>query len=204
MANARATIIDEGQLEAGTTKFFADLEAVRLSPEDMADFSAREILTRIPVRRPKRKEFVRCHPDPTRTVAVSLLFDDGDGEAYFVAPNMRTALADDSKSTLLQLAMTHDGTLIIWPLTIPNDENPRGRSWHESAMIAKELAKRKWIRVFADRSRDGYRVFEAAGKLPEPEWPKDKTFNELLEIAFADKIIMSEDHPIVRKLRGLV
>ena len=47
----------------------------------------------------------------------------------------------------------------------------------------------------------------AEGKLDEPDWEKlldGKTFNELLEIAFADKIILDEDHPIVRSLRGLV
>ena len=50
----------------------------------------------------------------------------------------------------------------------------------------------------------GYRVTEAEGRLSEPEWPKDKSFNKLLTIAFADRIILSEDHPIVRRLRGLV
>jgi hypothetical protein len=29
-------------------------------------------------------------------------------------------------------------------------------------------------------------------------------FNQLLAIAFADKIIMTADHPVVRSLRGLV
>jgi hypothetical protein len=49
----------------------------------------------------------------------------------------------------------------------------------------------------------GYRVRQAEGKLSEPEWPTDKTFGDLLAIAFADRIIMSEDHPVVRALRGL-
>jgi hypothetical protein len=204
MANARTTIIDEGQLEAGTTKFFADLEAVRLSPEDMADFGAREILTRIPVRRPKRREFVRCHPDPAMTVAVLLFIDDDDGEAYYVTANMRSILADEVKPTLLQLSMFKTNTPFIWPLTLPNEDNSLGRSWHESALKAREIAKSRWVKLVPDRTVGGYRVFAAEGKLPEPEWPTDKSFNELLEVAFDGRVITSEDHPLVRKLRGQV
>jgi hypothetical protein len=80
MANTKTTLIEEAHLQTSTTKFFTDLEAIRLSPEDKADVSAREIVARIPVRRPKRGEFVRCHPDPVMTVGVSHV-DDDDGEA---------------------------------------------------------------------------------------------------------------------------
>jgi hypothetical protein len=192
------------QLEPNTTKFFDDLEAIRLSPEDMADFGAREILTRIPVRRPKRREFVRCHPDSAMTLAVPLFVDEDDGEAYYVTPNMRSVLADEVKPTLLQLSMFKPNTPFIWPLTLPSEDNSRGRSWHESALKAREVAKSQWVRLVADRTLGGYRVFAAEGKLSEPGWPMDKTFNELLEVAFDGRVITSEDHPLVRKLRGQV
>ena len=55
----------------------------------------------------------------------------------------------------------------------------------------------------ADKGLGAYRVRQAEGSLSEPRWPT-KTFNELLTIAFADRIIMTEDHPVVRRLRGLV
>jgi hypothetical protein len=191
------------EIEANTAKFFDDLEAVRLSPEDTAGLGAREILTRVPVRRPRKQEFVRCHPDAAMTLAVTLHVDDDDGKAYFVAPSMRGVLADNVKPTLLQLSIMRNGTLFIWPLTIPSAEGGGGRSWHESGLKAKEIAKTQWIRVLPDKTRNGYRVFAAEGTLAEPVWPEDKTFNELLEIAFADRIIMTQDHPVVRKLRGL-
>jgi hypothetical protein len=41
---------------------------------------------------------------------------------------MRGALAEDLKPVLLQLAITRKGVLFIWPLTIPTEENPLGRS----------------------------------------------------------------------------
>jgi hypothetical protein len=196
MANAK--------LETKTTKFFDDLESIRLSSEDLADFSAREILTRIPVRRPKRREFVRCHRDPTMTVAVPLFVDDDDGEVYFVTPSMRGVLADELKPTLLQLSMFKNNTPFIWPLTLPSEDNSRGRSWHESALKAREAAKTQWVRIVPDRTLGGYHVYAAQGQLPEPEWPTDKSFSELLEVAFDGRVITSEDHPLVRKLRGQV
>jgi hypothetical protein len=192
------------EIEANTAKFFDDLEAIRLSPEDTAGLGSKKILTTVPVRRPKKQEYFRCHPDSGMTLTAMLFTNDDDGEAYFVAPNMRSAgaLANSVKPTLLQLTILRAGALIIWPLTLPSVEGGGGRSWHESALKARVLGMTKWIRIVADKSISGYQPFEAEGELPEPEWPTDKTFNELLEIAFADKIIMSEDHPIVRKLLG--
>jgi hypothetical protein len=124
-------------------------------------------------------------------------------DVYFVAPAMRGALAEDLRPVLLQLAIARSGVLFIWPMTIPSDDNPLGRSWHENALKAAEIAKAKWIRIISDKGLNGYRVRAAEGNLAEPEWPTDKTFGELLAIAFADRIIMSADHPVVRALRGL-
>jgi hypothetical protein len=194
------------EAEANTARFFDDLEAIRLSSEETVGLGSKKILTTVPVRRPRKQEFFRSHPDSGMTLAAMLFTDEEDSEAYFVAPDMRSAgiLASTVKPTLLQLAMLRTGQIFIWPLTLPSTEGGGGRSWHESALKAKELSKTKWIRVVADRAISGYQPFAAEGELAEPEWPTDLTFNEILEIAFADKIIFSEDHPAVRKLRGLM
>ena len=189
--------------EENTAKFFDDLEKIRLSPEDTAGLGSTKILTTVPVRKPKKQEFFRCHPDPAMTLTAMLYVDEDDSEAYFVAPNMRGAdiLANQVKPTLLQLTVLRNGTLIIWPLTLPSTDGGGGRSWHESALKAKEIAKTKWLRIAADRSINGYQAYVAEGGLDEPDWKKllaGKTFNELLELAFADKIILSEDHPVGR------
>ena len=60
------------EIEANTAKFFDDLEAIRLSPEDTAGLGSKKILTTVPVRRPKKQEYFRCHPE---------LGDDLDGDA---------------------------------------------------------------------------------------------------------------------------
>jgi hypothetical protein len=193
------------ELKTNTENFFADLEAIRLSPEDTNEIGMREILTRVPVRKPQRLEFFRCHPDRAMSLAVTIFVDrNEEDEVYFVAPAMRGELAEDLKPVLLQLCINRKGVLFIWPLTIPSDENPLGRSWHESARKAAEIGKGCWIRIAADKSLGGYRVRQAEGALSEPEWPTDKSFSDLLTIAFADRIIMTPEHPVVRRVRGLV
>src|ERR1700722_10335964 len=95
------------EIEANTAKFFDDLEALRLSPEDTAGLGSKKILTTVPVRKPRKQEYFRCHPDSAMTLTAMLVTDDDDGEAYFVAPDMRSfgVLADSVKPTLLQLTV---------------------------------------------------------------------------------------------------
>jgi hypothetical protein len=133
------------ELNANTTNFFADLEAIRLSTKDASEIGTREILTRVPVRKPRRGEFFRCHPDPKMSLSVTVYVDqDEQDEVYFVAPAMRGELAEDLRAVLLQLAISRKGVVFVWPLTISSDKNPLGRSWHETARKAAELAKKDW------------------------------------------------------------
>ena len=133
MTENKPKLVESAQLETNTAAFFSDLEAVQLRPEDSADIGTREILTRVPVRRPRRDEFFRCHPDPAMSQAVTIYVDRQEqDDVYFVAPAMRGALAEDLRAVHLQLTISRKGTVFIWPLTLPSADNPLGRSWHES------------------------------------------------------------------------
>jgi hypothetical protein len=191
--------------ELNTSTFFEELENLRLEEgETQGPGVGREILTRVPVRRPGRKEFVQCHPDPGMTVAMALYTDDGDdgdGEAYVVTREMREVFGYDVVPTLLQLSIMRNGTVFIWPLKIPQADGGRGKSWHESAFLARSHAMKQWVKIQSDRSLGGYRVFPPQGTIPDPIWPA-LTFEEILEIALRDRIIKSMDHPIVRKYLG--
>jgi hypothetical protein len=192
--------------EKNTSAFFAELENYRLDETETQGLGVgREILTSVPVRRPGRKEFFRCHPDSRTTLALALFVDDGedgDGETYLVSKDMRETFGEDVTPTLLQLSMLRNGTIILMPLKIPTVDSGRGRRWRESLMLAADIAKTQWIKITSDRGISGYRVFPALGQISEPKWPGDKTFEEYLEIAFRDRIIKSMDHPVVRKYRG--
>ena len=192
------------KLEENTANFFADLEKIRLSPEDAGDVGTTELLSLVPVRKPRKGEFFMTSPDPTMCLAVAIYQDPVESdEVFFVAPSMRGLMAEDLKAVLLQLCISLRGTVFIWPLTLAKEDNARGRSWHESARKAAEAAKTSYVRILPDRDLNGYRIRKAEGSLPKPEWP-DKTFNQLLDIAFSsDRIITSVDHPVMQRLRGL-
>ena len=48
-----------------------------------------------------------------------------------------------------------------------------------------------------------YDVYEATGDLAEPIWP-EISFRDALELAFRKRRIDSDDHPILKSLRGEV
>jgi hypothetical protein len=68
---------------------------------------------------------------------------------------------------------------------------------------AAERAMKKWVRVTSSMSLGAYEIFEASGDLPEPVWP-DISFEEILKIAFRDRVVDRADHPLVQRLQGIV
>ena len=46
-----------------------------------------------------------------------------------------------------------------------------------------------------------YEVWEAIADIPEPDWPK-YTLQKIINIAFRDNYIRTEDHPVLKRLRG--
>ena len=67
-------------------------------------------------------------------------------------------------------------------------------AWHTSAAEAAEKAMRYWVRINADTDLGAYKITVASGAIPDPEWP-NLTFEELLTIAFRDRMVSSLDSP---------
>jgi hypothetical protein len=194
------TVHTESKLAFGANSVFADIEALRLSPGDATLAGTTEILSHVPVRKPNRHEFVRVRPEPEFWFGTGVFEDKEERDTFIVSPSMREALVGEIKPVLLVQTMTRQGVLLLWPLKLPI-EGQRHNSWAETAREAAELAKTKWVRVVADMGLGGYRIYQAEGELSEPAWP-DKPLPEILQIAFRDRVVDSEDHPVVRRLRG--
>ncbi len=180
---------------------FANIDALRLSPADAAG-GMHEVLTHVPLQRPGRQEFFRAHPDPDWHLATSILFDEENfgRDAYIVVPEMRGELLGDARPVLLSSVITRQGVFKFWPLKLPIDDG-RPSPWYESAREALERSKTHWTCLKPDLALGAYRVLQAVGEIPDPVWP-DRPVNELLELAFRDRLIDSVDHPFVRRLRG--
>jgi hypothetical protein len=180
-----------------------DPAALRLDQSYADTVGVKKLLTTVPVRKPNRQDFVRVRPDASyRLTPAAVIEVKDDGEVYLVTPNIAQGLAGEFSTVTLFTTINRQGTLHLWPVKLPAPDG-RHNEWHRSAAEAAERAMRKWVRVTASLSLGAYEIFEASGELPEPVWP-EFSFQEILKIAFRDRIVDRPDHALVQRLQGIV
>lgn len=179
-----------------------DLEKLRL-PQDFQNMpGAKKLWTNIPVRKPNKTEFFRVLDDEKYTIQSAIIELKEEGETYLIDRALLIDLSEFITPVKVVVAVTRMGALMIWPVKLPQ---ARRNAWHDSALQASELAKKKWICIRANMNAGCYDLSEATVKLPEPEFPtKELTFKKMLELAFRDFYVDSLDHPLVRRLSGQV
>ena len=180
-----------------------DPAALRLDQSFADTVGVKRHLMTVPVRKPNRQDFVRVHPDlEYRLTPAAIIEIKEDREVYLVTRNMAQDLPGEFAPATLFTTINRQGVLHLWPVKLPGPDG-KHNEWHRSAAEGAELAMKRWIRLTANMSLGAYEVFEATGDLAEPEWP-EFPFQEILEIAFRDRIVDRADHPLVQRLRGLV
>ena len=177
-----------------------DLESLRVSQDFVKDSGVKKLLTTVPVRKPNRQDFVRVHPDSSYLLDTMLLNLKEERETYLVAPSFRDEIPQELTHTRLALATNRQKVLFLWQLRLPGSSG-KTDAWSMSALEAYEEAKKNWVRISANMSLGAYEIYEALGKLSDPEWP-DESMDEIVRIAFRNSFIDSYDHPVLRRLRG--
>jgi hypothetical protein len=179
-----------------------DPASLRLSQDFASTVGVKKAILTVPVKKPARECYVRTHPSEDYRILTAVIELKEDREIYLVAPSLREELSTEATFSprLLVTSQTRQGVLFIWPIKMPGSDG-RHDDWSRSALEASTMAAEKWVRVVANMHLGAYDTFYATADLPEPTWP-DKTFGELLEIAFKDKYIKTLDHIVLRKLRG--
>jgi hypothetical protein len=181
-----------------------DLEALRVDPS--ADVSTEKILLTVPVRRPKRTEYFRVHPEETFCLDTFVFVrqDSLDRDTYLVAPGLRDQLVGDTHKVRLFTCISKHQVVFLWPARWPDEAaGGAGLSWHKSGFEVAELAKKDWVRMVGNRELGAYEPIRARGELGDPAWPAGKTFRDLLRLAFpADRFIDTPYHPVIRELAG--
>ena len=182
---------------------FDNLSGLRLDQSYADTVGVKKLLTTVPVRKPNRQDFVRVHDDPRyRLTPAAIIEVREDGEVYLLTPEIAQALPGEFSMVTLYTTINRQGTLHIWPVKLPTPDG-RQNEWHRSAAEAAERAMKKWVRVTSSMSLGAYEIFEASGDLPEPGWP-DISFEEILKIAFRERLVDRADHPLVQRLQGIV
>lgn len=179
-----------------------DVGRLTLSQNFLAAAGVKKVLTTVPVRKPSKEWFIRTHPDPQFHINTCVIELKEDSELYLVDPSLWDTLTGESTfgPRALITTINRQNVLFLWPIRLP-DPDGRIDDWNRSALDASQRAKDAWVRVQSNRSLGAYEVYEATGDCGEPKWDVP-SFSALLRIAFKDRFIDTEDHPILRRLRG--
>jgi hypothetical protein len=125
-----------------------------------------------------------------------------DRESYLVSPHLLPDVSGIAAPVSLRLAINRAGVLFLWPLRLPGADG-RSNVWHESALEAADLAVNRWISMRANMSLGAYDIYKGAETLSDPQWP-DKSIEDILNVAFRGRVIENAEHPVIKRLQGLV
>jgi len=159
-------------------------------------------ITRVPVGRPDSQLWFHVNPDSAFTVDVALLDLRNERETYIVDPALAIEVPTEVVTKRLYQYVTRQGDVGIWAIKLPD---PEGRidSYNESAMLAVETARQRWIRLVSNQRVKCYESLVTNRNYGEPDFGS-LSLRDLLAIAFRGKVIDSINHPVLRRLRGEV
>jgi hypothetical protein len=197
----RLSIVTEKEEGAAPDPF--NLEALRLPPSYEMDAGVCLQLTSVSVRRPKRQEWIRVHPDSEYCVDVALIKMDDDGAFYLVHPNVLPVIEHETVGYTIYATVNKSNIPFLWPVSRPREADRRPNEWVRSAHVAAAQARTQWVRVASNNERGAYDIYNTQAQLSDPVWP-EKTIIELLKLAFqtTGRYIETLDHPVVKLLQG--
>jgi hypothetical protein len=177
-----------------------DPEALRLGQSFTETAGVKKLVTTVPVRKPQPQDFVRTHLDSAYRLTAAIIELKDERENYLLTPTIARELPGEFSPVTLVTAINRQGVVFLWPVRLPAPDG-RQLEWFRSAAEAAEVAQRRWIRIRANMSLGAYEISEAEGSIPDPEWPTI-SFQELLSVAFRDRLVDRIDHPLIARLRG--
>jgi hypothetical protein len=172
-------------------------------PGSAAAIPTRRLITTILTGRPPKHSFFRAHSEKGKyTLELRVVRDENDfGKEYIVAPNMDGHLWNKSYRVAVALCITMQGMLFMMTVRLADENSGRMDSFNESLLPIVEEARTQWVTLttigktyVSDAPRD---------KFPDPEWP-EITMIEALKIAFRGRVIESLEHPLAKRLLGIM
>jgi hypothetical protein len=192
-------IVDPAAAAAAPDPF--DIASLRLNPSFLETAGVKKLLTTVPVKKPSPQDFVRVHPAPEYHENFAMLDLKDDREEYLVHPAILPELTGEVVYKTVFTAVNRQGVVFLWPVRLPAPDD-RKTEWPRSQREAAELAMTQWIRMKANMSLGAYEINVAESVIADPVWP-ELSFPELVRVAFRERIIVTLDHPVIKRLRGL-
>jgi hypothetical protein len=176
------------------------LTSLRLNPSFLETAGVKKLLMTVPVRKPSPQDFVRVHPAPEYRENFPMIDLKDDREDFLVRPELLPELAGELVYKTIFVAINRQAVVFLWPILLPAPDD-RKSDWARSAHEAAEIATTKWVRLKANMSLGAYEVHVAESVMAEPDWP-ERSFQDLLRIAYRDRMITNLEHAVVKRLRG--
>lgn len=189
-----------------------DFSKMQISPSwDAQNYETQKIITTVPLRKPKKLEFFRVRPDDeenkwTYDTFMVAADDGGEDEKYLVAPEYWPEFQQNGllKPVRFYALITHSTNVFFLSEVALPDAEGKWNSYNRSRAEHYERAKTEWVRIAANMALGAYDLTVPVANFAEPVWPEQPaTIQEALELAFKDKYIDSDDHPLLNRLRGL-
>jgi hypothetical protein len=179
-----------------------DLAKLRLNPSFLETAGVKKLLTTVPARKPNPQDFFRVHPAPDYRENFAMIDLKEDREDFLVLPELLPELAGEVVFKTIFTAINRQGVVFLWPIRLPAPDD-RKSDWARSAREAAELAMGRWVRLKSNMSLGAYEINLAESIMVEPEWP-ELSFQDLVRIAYRDRMITNLEHAVVRRLRGQI
>ena len=199
--DANPSVNEESDTPATPAPDPFELASLRLNPSFLETAGVKKLLTTVPARKPSPQEFFRVHPSSDYRENFAMIDLKDDREDFLVLPKLVPELAAEVVYKTIFTAINRQGVVFLWPIRLPAPDARRSDNWARSAREAAEFALSKWVRMKSNMSLGAYDITIADSVMAEPNWPA-LSFQELLRIAYRDRMVANLEHPVVKRLRG--
>ncbi len=175
------------------------LEELRVQQDYQQLVSKQPGFVSVAVMKPPAEAWVRVHSGESNRATVLVM--QHEDSLHCVSKAVSDAVPKFAYPVELYLCSTREGTFFIWPVSIRRYSKGKRNDWHVSAQRAAWEGMSRWIRMEPNFESKRYDITYPKVHFPDPVWPA-KSFTELFDIAFKDKIISDPDDSIIRRLLG--
>jgi hypothetical protein len=150
--------------------------------------------------KPTKGHFFTVRPEtgkPYKDRAFYFLLQMEGRDPYLVAPKIAEQKKEEDtiRPVLIVRYVTMAGEEGLWPLKL-NPPDGKSNNWKTSALNILELAESgKWVRIASSKKHYRPQVSKKTFKEVPPKFT-DRTFKDLIDIAFKDRIVKTLDHEI--------
>jgi hypothetical protein len=164
-------------------------------------------LKQIEVRKPRQQEFFQTHPKWVLDTRAVIAKHGARDVVYLLHKKLMPwseTLLEDSKPVSVRVCMSYQGKLpgklFVWVFKRLLRDGVPARTYQDTMDHVRE-SRTHWVRHFWLESEGRFQM--RIGQMKElPAWPEDITFQQVMTAAFGDRIIVDENSPILRELRG--